>query len=764
MDLPREFGAYTLLKRLAVGGMAEVYVAKARGIGGFEKLVAIKVIHPRLSEDEHFVQMLVEEAKLTVLLTHGNIAQTFDLGCIDETYCIVMEYVDGADTYRILRRCEAQERQVPIDICAYLMSEVMNGLDYAHRKRDSSGRPLDVVHRDISPQNVLVSHTGEVKLVDFGIAKAALRTGQTEAGVIKGKYYYMSPEQAWGDNVDQRSDIFSAGVVLYELLTGEMVYQADNIPALIDSVRKAEIVPPSFRRPEIPTALEKVVLRSLAKKPEDRYQNAHEMAQELSTFLYTVSASFTAQRLADFMDSLYGEEPKSGQRRAPTDPVVPVPATAELQSMSRAEFAPRVESVIFDLGEVDDDDVDQTRADVTPYVRDSDEHTLQLGEVEPVAPHHRSIDDEDDDDEDATQVHDKVAADHWEAETSRRDDDWEDSTSVDEGALERSRRAPQPGIPQAPPGTPRRQIPRPTPPARPSAKPPPPAPVVMPPRPAPGALAAKPSAPPPPPPPIAGAFAARPLVPPPSPPLAALAAPVPLLDVAPVPVGPGAIAPAPVGPGASPSKAPVPYGHSPGVPLPRPPAYHGETLTLPAQLARQRIRLAIMLGAGLSFFILVVSIAALVFSGREPDARVEIISVPPGATVTLDGRALPGLTPLVIEEGLDPNRPQDITVTLSGYHPWVSTTDGRPQQMAVLNRLRAALQVQTVPPQAHVWVDQMLYGSAPVSVSNLDIGREIVIIARKVGYEDAEQTITITADDLEPTLTLTLPVVPEPEP
>lgn len=321
LDLPRPFGPYTLLRRLAVGGMAEVYVAKTKGIGGFEKAVAIKVIHPRYSEDETFVQMLVEEAKISVLLTHVNVAQTFDLQCLEDTYCIVMELVEGADAYRVMRKCTDLRKAMPIDVATYVVSEMCNGLDYAHRKRDpATGKPLGIVHRDISPQNVLISFAGEVKIVDFGIAKAASRSGQTEAGVIKGKYYYMSPEQAWGDPTDHRSDIFSTGIVLYELLTGRMLYQEDNVPLLLDKVRKADVNRPETRRPSIPRPLSDIVMKALAKRPEDRFQSAQEFGHALSQFLYTTTPTFSASRLADLMALLFPEDAQrvSGTTRLPS--------------------------------------------------------------------------------------------------------------------------------------------------------------------------------------------------------------------------------------------------------------------------------------------------------------------------------------------------------------------------------------------------------------------------------------------------------------
>lgn len=355
-DLPQPFGQYTLLRRIAVGGMAEVYVAKTAGVAGFEKLAALKVIHPRLSEDEHFTQMLVEEAKIAVLLTHVNIAQTLDLGLVDGTYYIAMEFVEGADAYRVMRRCSELRKAMPIDVAAFVAAEMCNGLDYAHRKRDpKTGQPLHIVHRDISPQNVLISFAGEVKIVDFGIAKAASRSTQTEVGVIKGKYYYMSPEQAWGDPMDHRSDVFSTGVVLYELLTGRMLYQDVDVPKLLDKVRKADIPRPETRRPSIPKALSDIVMKALARRPEDRWASAGEMGQALHQFLYSTSPTFTAARLADLLALLFPEE--SG-RQLPSAAMDALPAIE----------SPREPTPRFELGD-DESESESTRNDVLPYKR-----------------------------------------------------------------------------------------------------------------------------------------------------------------------------------------------------------------------------------------------------------------------------------------------------------------------------------------------------------------------------------------------------------
>ncbi|HEX4355544.1 MAG TPA: serine/threonine-protein kinase, partial [Polyangiales bacterium] len=171
----RQFGPYRLVRQIAVGGMAEIHLAKTKGIAGFEKYVALKMIHPNFAEDEQFIQMLVDEAKIAVQLNHANIAQTFDLGRVGEVFYITMEYVDGPDLYKILRKASETDVDMPLEVAAYIAKEVASALDHAHKKRGSNNKPLGIVHRDVSPQNVLISYSGEVKLVDFGIAKATMK-------------------------------------------------------------------------------------------------------------------------------------------------------------------------------------------------------------------------------------------------------------------------------------------------------------------------------------------------------------------------------------------------------------------------------------------------------------------------------------------------------------------------------------------------------------------------------------------------------------
>lgn len=338
------FGPYTLCKRLASGGMAQVYLATTQGIGGFEKKVAIKLIHPQYSQDEEFVSMLVEEAKLSVQLAHPNIVQTFDLGCIDESYFIVMECVEGQDVNQIMQKLSQQGRAMPVGIAAYIFADICQGLSYAHRRSDEQGRPLNIVHRDVSPQNVLVSDSGEVKLADFGIAKASYRSESTDVGVIKGKYFYMSPEQAKGDVLDGRSDVFSAGVVLWELLTGQPLHNLADVGELLKAVRAAEICPPSEVRPEVPASLDAIVLRALAREPSRRYSSADDFADALNGFLASTRSSAGPVALSALMESI--SDTDDGGSSAEKD------WRSKTENLGGHDFVRRSESVLSSLDDL----------------------------------------------------------------------------------------------------------------------------------------------------------------------------------------------------------------------------------------------------------------------------------------------------------------------------------------------------------------------------------------------------------------------------
>lgn len=308
MSLKIPFGKYYLTEKIATGGMAELYRAKRIGVAGFEKLLVIKKILPHLSLHEEFVSMFINEAKIAAQLTHTNIAQIFDLGKIEDSYYIAMEYVWGKDLKAVLKKGKEKKLPVSMEHALQIVSKACAALDYAHKKKDLKGNELNLIHRDVSPQNILVSYDGDVKLVDFGIAKAASKTSDTRTGVLKGKIAYMSPEQAWGRPIDRRSDIFSLGIVLYELLTGEMLFKGDTDLNTLEKVREAKVIPPAKLNKEIPREIENILLKALAKEPQERYQSASDMQNDLETYIHANKTTAGTLNLQNYMQTLFKEE------------------------------------------------------------------------------------------------------------------------------------------------------------------------------------------------------------------------------------------------------------------------------------------------------------------------------------------------------------------------------------------------------------------------------------------------------------------------
>ena len=306
---PQPFGKYVLLERISVGGMAEVFKAKSFGQLGFTRFVAIKRILPHLAEDQRFVDMFITEAKMAVQLTHTSIAQIIELGREGDDHYIAMEYIGGRDLLSLHHHFRKTRRQMPVELVAYIGARVAEGLSYAHRKRDPDGEPLGIVHRDVSPQNVLVSWGGEVKLIDFGIAKARVRSYQaTQAGVLKGKFGYMSPEQIGGKELDHRSDIFALGTVLHELLTRKRLFHGENDFLTLELVRAAEVPLPSERNPEVPPELDAILMRALTKEPDDRYSDASELAEALARFLHAKGVPMSSKPLARWMRTEFASD------------------------------------------------------------------------------------------------------------------------------------------------------------------------------------------------------------------------------------------------------------------------------------------------------------------------------------------------------------------------------------------------------------------------------------------------------------------------
>lgn len=292
-------GPYILQKKVAQGGMAELYLADYVRQDGFRRRVVVKKILPNLAENEDFIQMFTREARLAALLQHPNIVQIFDYGKIDNAYFIAMEYIDGRNLGEILSNVK---HGLPIEVAVFILSEICKGLDYSHsRKDDTTKEPLNIVHRDISPQNMLISCQGEVKISDFGISKARSEPSLTQAGVIKGKLAYLSIEQALGEPVDARADIYALGLVFYETITGQRVYSFKSDVEAIRSIPKMEIEPLINVRPEISKELNRIVMKCLEKDKNMRYQRVAEVYADLSALRKDLSITFDSSDLSDFM-------------------------------------------------------------------------------------------------------------------------------------------------------------------------------------------------------------------------------------------------------------------------------------------------------------------------------------------------------------------------------------------------------------------------------------------------------------------------------
>jgi len=304
----QQLGRYHLLDRIAFGGMAEIYRAKTFDAHGTPHLVAVKRVLAHLAEDDDFIQMLVDEAKIASVLRHGNIARVYEFARAHGEYFIAMEHVDGKDMRTVLERCRTKKKPIPPEHAAYIAAEVGSALHAAHSAVDSRGRPLRIIHRDVSPSNIICSYAGEVKLCDFGIAKATLSKVHTKTGVIKGKVKYMSPEQALGRKLDHRSDVFSLGSCLYEMLTRIPPFTATNEMDLLIKVRDAKYRPVGELTPGIPTELEQITDRCLTRSRANRYQTAAEAEGDLRVFLRKYMPNYSRSHLGRFIRKMFATE------------------------------------------------------------------------------------------------------------------------------------------------------------------------------------------------------------------------------------------------------------------------------------------------------------------------------------------------------------------------------------------------------------------------------------------------------------------------
>jgi len=312
------FGRYELLERISAGGMAEVFRATDKAKN---HIVALKRILPQIAEDEEFVQMFEDEARIASQLEHPHIARMLDFGRIDDSYYIAFEYVNGRDLRALFDRCVRMGEFPPLPFLLYTFARIGEGLAYAHARRDDNGQPQSIVHRDVSPQNIMVSFDGDVKLIDFGIAKAAGKLSRTQVGTLKGKFGYMAPEQIRGTEIDHRTDLFSLGICMWELLTLERLFYAENELLVLEKVRSATIAPPSTKNRDVPPELDRIVLKALAKDVRERYGAAKDVYRDLDKLAKSIEGTATREDIARYMRRAF---PESLARRPTPSDVGPV--------------------------------------------------------------------------------------------------------------------------------------------------------------------------------------------------------------------------------------------------------------------------------------------------------------------------------------------------------------------------------------------------------------------------------------------------------
>lgn len=307
---------YRVIERIAAGGMAEVFRAESAGLEGFKKTVAIKRVLPNLSEKKQFINMFLDEARLSAHLNHSNCVQVFDIGKGDSAYFIVMEYVDGADLKAIMEWLKTRGQGMPVEEACLISVRICEGLAYAHELNDDKGRPLNIVHRDMSPPNILITRYGEVKIADFGLAKANSQLEESQPGVIKGKFGYLSPEAAQGRDVDSRTDIFAVGIMLWEMLSGQRLFHGATDLETVRKVQRAEVPDIRTVNPNVPASVAAVLARTLTLHPESRYQTARALGEELNRVLFELPRAVSSFEISKIVATAQTELRQAKNRKA----------------------------------------------------------------------------------------------------------------------------------------------------------------------------------------------------------------------------------------------------------------------------------------------------------------------------------------------------------------------------------------------------------------------------------------------------------------
>jgi serine/threonine protein kinase len=341
-------GKYEIVRRLAAGGMAEIFLARVSGLSGFQKMVVIKRILPQLATKHDFVEMFLDEARIAATLQHPNVVQMYDVGVVDGNYFIAMEYLHGEDVRSIMKALYKREGKLPLEQALNVVIGLASGLHYAHEKVGFDGRPLNIIHRDVTPQNVIVTYEGGVKLLDFGIAKASNRFGETRFGTLKGKVPYMSPEQCRGEPLDRRSDIFSLGIMLYELTLGKRLYKGHSDFEVLKQIVEGTVIKPSEIDPNYDPRLEQIVLKGLEKDRDKRYQTARALQSDLETLVREERLYVSAISLQGFMEHLFGQK---------------IEAWRDAQAQGKS-LEKHLEEMAVSIPELADEDVEEINTDV----------------------------------------------------------------------------------------------------------------------------------------------------------------------------------------------------------------------------------------------------------------------------------------------------------------------------------------------------------------------------------------------------------------
>jgi serine/threonine-protein kinase len=377
---PSRFGKYDLVALLATGGMAEIWLARISGVAGFEKLVVVKRLLDPLAQDPEYVEMFLDEARINARLSHSNVVQVLELGQVEGKYFLSMEYVAGLSLAAMGRKATQRLGEVPLAVACGAVAQACAGLHYAHEKTLPDGVPLGIIHRDVTPQNLILSFEGLVKVVDFGIAKSEVKLSKTRTGLVKGKSSYLSPEQCLGLPIDRRADVFGLGIVLWELATSRRLFKRANAYQTFDAITKADVPPPSECNPKIDRSVEAVILKALARKPDDRFSTGAEMQEALEHAMHKAGLRGARTDLQKFVEFTFADE-QAEQKQLVTRALRGELGSGEL-SLSRvsavAENASEETQAAYRKRELDD----RTVVDPLPLLGGEDSHPIEL--IEPV--------------------------------------------------------------------------------------------------------------------------------------------------------------------------------------------------------------------------------------------------------------------------------------------------------------------------------------------------------------------------------------------